>query len=138
MIMFRNHSSHNRMPKPVKGLIIIIMAALFVFLLGNVIMYLWNEILAAKTGIMSLNFWEALGLFALARILFGGFRFDRHHKSWHKGKGSKMREKWMNMTEEERLSFKQNWKTRCGKIISPSLAGQAGGGDSPSASQREE
>ena len=114
--MFRNHNSNQRIPKPLKGLFFLAMAALFVFVLGNVIMFLWNEILAEATGVKALNFWESIGLFVLARILFGGFRFGPRHKPWQKFKRRKAwREKWMNMSEEERADFKAQWRERCGK-----------------------
>ncbi len=114
--MFRNQNSDRRIPGPLKGLFFLIMAALFLFVLGNVIMFLWNEILANATGVKTLNFWEALGLFVLARILFGGFRFGPRHKPWRGYKRRKAwREKWMSMNEEERAAFKQQWRERCGK-----------------------
>ena len=116
--MFRNQNSDRRIPGPLKVLFFLGMAALFVLVLGNVIMFLWNEILAEATGVKTLSFWEAIGLFVLARILFGGFRFGpRRHRPWRKkyNKGKRWREKWMNMSEEERVTFKQQWRERCGK-----------------------
>ena len=71
--MFKDNSTHRRVPKPVKGLFFLALAALFLFVLGQVIMFLWNNILAEVTGVKTLNFWQAIGLFVLARILFGGF-----------------------------------------------------------------
>ena len=105
------------MPGPLKVLFFLAMAALFLFVLGNVIMYLWNEILANATGVKTLTFWESIGLFVLARILFGGFRFGPRHRSWKKGfkRRKEWREKWMNMSEEERATFKQQWRERCRK-----------------------
>lgn len=113
--MFKNPTSIRKMPRPVKGLIYFGFAALFLFLLGSVIQFLWNGILAEATGVKTLSFWEALGLFVLARILFGGFRLGPRPRYWRKQKRAEWREKWMNMNEEERLAFKQKWKERCGK-----------------------
>ena len=74
---------------------------------GVVVMLLWNALIPSIFGITSINFWQALGLFALCRILFGGFggggkifAFGHHH--FHK---RRIREKWMKMTPEERDEF---------------------------------
>lgn len=110
--MFRNQSNNRHIPKPLKGLFFVAMVALFVFVLGNVIMFLWNEILVEKTGVQSLQFWEAIGLFVLFRILFGGFRFGPRNSHWRK-KRKAWKQKWMGMSEEEKQEFKQKWKERC-------------------------
>jgi len=113
--MFRNNTSNIRIPRPLKGLFFLAMAALFIFLLGNVIMFLWNEILAGATSVKTLSFWEAIGLFVLARILFGGFRFGPRHRKWGGRRRGFWRDKWMNMSEEERVEFREKWRERCGK-----------------------
>jgi len=45
---------------------------LFLFIGGEVVMRLWNWLLPALFGWKTLGFWQALGLLALCRILFGG------------------------------------------------------------------
>src|SRR5262249_60372870 len=47
-------------------------AAILVF--GFVVMILWNWLMPALFGWRVINFWQALGLLVLCRILFGGFR----------------------------------------------------------------
>lgn len=115
--MFRNNTSdRRRMPRPVKGLFFLAMLALFFLILGNVIVYLWNEILVKVTDFKAINFWQAIGLFVLFRILFGSFRFGGSSRSYHWRKSRKVwREKWMDMSEEERAEFKSKWRERCGK-----------------------
>ena len=110
--MFKNNTSNKRMPKPLKVLFFLAMAALFFFVLGHVIMFLWNEILVEVTGVKPLSYWQAIGLFVLARILFGGFRFGPRPGRWGKRRKA-WREKWRNMSEEEREEFKRKWKERC-------------------------
>jgi hypothetical protein len=51
-----------------------IVAAAVLALLGLVVMLLWNRILSGVLGLPTLGFWEALGLFVLAKLLFGGGR----------------------------------------------------------------
>lgn len=48
-----------------------IFAAAFVFLVGFVVMHLWNFTLPVIFGIQAINFWQAIALFILCKILFG-------------------------------------------------------------------
>ncbi|GHV20004.1 hypothetical protein FACS1894174_01010 [Bacteroidia bacterium] len=75
---------------------------------GAIVMLLWNWLMPVLFGLAVINFWQALGLFVLAKILFGGFRFGKggmlghihghHHKN-------EIHEKWMQMTPEQRKEF---------------------------------
>ncbi|MBX3256621.1 MAG: hypothetical protein KF862_20965 [Chitinophagaceae bacterium] len=83
-------------------------------LMAAVVQWLWNAILPDLVQVGHLTYWKALGLLVLCRILFGGFR------GGPPGKGSPFnrsawREKWMNMSEEERARFKEQWRQRCGR-----------------------
>ena len=97
-----------------------ILFLLFIFAvlvpLGFIIMALWNNILAAVIHISVINFWQALGIFLLSRILFGGFPgkpgWARH--GYRRHEMEEMRNKWFNLSPEEKKQFRQNWKTRCG------------------------
>jgi hypothetical protein len=46
---------------------------LFVAVGGEVVRRLWNWLLPPLLGVDELTFWQALGMLALCRILFGGF-----------------------------------------------------------------
>ena len=46
--------------------------ALFTFIGGQVVKLLWNWLAPSLFGMPLLTFWQALGLLALCRILFGG------------------------------------------------------------------
>ncbi|MDR2682612.1 MAG: hypothetical protein LBB64_01930 [Dysgonamonadaceae bacterium] len=75
---------------------------------GAAVMWLWNALLPQIFGIAAINFWQALGLLVLCRILFGSFG-----RGWMLGGRSKfhrnhIREKWLNMTPEERKEFIKN------------------------------
>lgn len=90
-----------------------------VLLLGGwAVMLLWNAILPDVTGVKMLTYWQAVGLLVLSRILFGGWRgggkpggFNKHRPDFQKH--AAWREKWMNMSAEERIKFKQEWRERC-------------------------
>ena len=96
-----------------KFVLFIIVAAL---VLGYVVMHLWNWLLPAVFGWHVINYWQALGILALTRLLFGGFR-------GHRGGGMhwrrRMAERWEQMTPEEREKFRQGMGGRCGSFRSP-------------------
>ena len=46
---------------------------LFIFIGGEVVLQLWNWLLPPLFGWRQITFWQALGILALCRILFGGF-----------------------------------------------------------------
>ena len=83
-----------------------------VLLLGGAVMLLWNAILPPVTGVAALNYWQAVVLLALCRILFGGFRGGGRQ---HPGRAAQWRGKWLDMNEEERANFKAEWRERCKK-----------------------
>lgn len=87
-----------------------------VLLVGWVIMTLWNIILVPLLHVGVITFWQGLGLLVLSRLLFGGFggRGGKHCCGSHKGHYWK--EKWSSMTDEEKEKFKEEWKSRCGKM----------------------
>jgi hypothetical protein len=117
--MFNNPSSNrHRPPGPVKFLFVLGFIALALLVLGNVIMFLWNTILVETTGVQPLNFWKAIGLLLLSRILVGGFRFGGPKRSWSEKRReykNHWKSKWMQMSDEDRAAFKEKWKERCSK-----------------------
>ena len=103
-----------------KAIGIVIFVFAFIVGLSFAVMALWNNILVSVLHVSAITFWQALGIFGLAKILFGGFPGSRGRWGgggagrWKQHMGEGMKEKWMNMTPEEREKFKQDWKTRCG------------------------
>lgn len=75
--------------------------ALFAFLGGQVVRLLWNWLLPPLFGVREVTFWQALGLLALCRILFGGFG-----RGWHRTTS--------RMTPEERERLRQRMRERWG------------------------
>ena len=93
----------------------VLCAALAIVAVGFVVMALWNHILVAVLGVKAITYCQALGIFVLSKLLFGGF--GRGGKcggscGW-KGRGEAMKEKWHNMSDEEREKFKEDWRFRC-------------------------
>src|SRR6201993_3617352 len=70
---------------------------------GEVVMHLWNWLLPPLFGWRTLGFWQALGLLALCRILFGGLGghgpCPRRGRRW--GRGCR------NMSPEEQEKFRK-------------------------------
>lgn len=82
---------------------------LFLAIGGTIVMQLWNWLLPALFGWRQVTFWQALGLLALCRILFGGF-------GRHGCRPSHSRHR----TPEERERFRQAMRERFGFGPSPS------------------
>ena len=71
---------------------------------GFVVMSLWNWLMPDLFGWRSIGFWQAFGLLVLARILFGGVRGGPgRHMRWR----HRMRERWAQMTPEERERLRE-------------------------------
>ena len=75
----------------------------FVFVGGEVVMRLWNWLLPPLFGWRMLTFWQALGLLALCRILFGGMG----HGGPRGPRGPRFRGRCRNMTPGERERFRK-------------------------------
>jgi hypothetical protein len=89
---------------------------LFTWIGGSLVMLLWNWLAPELFGFKHISFWQALGLLALCRILFGGFglsgggnRSSRRRMNTRIGERIRERvdERWENMTPEERERFRQ-------------------------------
>jgi hypothetical protein len=95
-----------------KILKVVLFVILGTLLLGSVVMWLWNTVLVQVVHVGIITFPQALGIFLLSKILFGGFRGA--HWGRHKWR-EKMGERLEKMTPEEREKFKQEWQNRCGR-----------------------
>ena len=98
--------------------------ALFIFIGGEVVMHLWNWNLPAVFGWRQITFWQALGLFALCRILFGDFGRGFHRSNIRQRMRERMAGHWEQMTPEERERFRQGMRGRCG--FGPSVGESTG------------
>ena len=94
---------------------------LFTFIGGEVVKLLWNWLLPPLFGWRQLTFWQALGMLALCRILFGGFGM---HGSTRSNVRRRMVARWESMTPEERERFREGMRGRCG--VGPSTSESTG------------
>jgi uncharacterized membrane protein len=88
---------------------------LFIAIGGELVRLLWNWLLPFLFGWRQITFWQAVGLLALCRILFGGLGL----RGTRSGMGRRMAERWNSMTPEERERFRQGMRSRCGFGPSP-------------------
>ena len=85
---------------------------LFTFIGGELVVHLWNWLLPPLFGWRQINFWQALGLLVLCRILFGGHGWHRSGRSNYR---RRMAERCQNMTPEERQKFRDRFRQRMGE-----------------------
>jgi hypothetical protein len=83
----------------------------FIALGGVIVQHLWNWLLPGLFGWQKVTFWQALGLLALCRILFGRTGFHRSGGSRFR---RRMAERWGHMSPEDRERFRQGMGARCG------------------------
>jgi hypothetical protein len=77
-----------------------------------VTMSLWNWLAPALFGWHEISFGQALGLLVLSRILFGGYRGGGGYRR-------RLRDRWEQMSPEEREKFRQGMRGRCGEFGRP-------------------
>ena len=88
---------------------------LFLAIGGEAVMYLWNWLLPPLLGWHPITFWQALGILALCRILFGGHGWLRGGRRNFR---HRMQERCGNMTPEEREKFREVVRARWGSTPS--------------------
>lgn len=89
---------------------------LFAWIGGELVKLLWNWLTPELFGFRLITFWQALGLLALCRILFGGFGLSGGgHRNSRRRMDGKIRERirervderWEELTPEERERLRQ-------------------------------
>jgi len=85
----------------------VLFGIVWVGIMGLVVFGLWNMLVPKILGLPMINFWQALGLLVLARVLFGRFG----------GWGSRMRKARFagDLTPEERQRFREAIQSRCSR-----------------------
>lgn len=91
------------------GPLAILGIVIFCWIGGEVVMLLWNWLAPAMFGLRTINFWQALGLLALCRILFGGFGSSGIgvRSNARRRMHERMAERWERMSPEERERLRQ-------------------------------
>lgn len=87
------------------GLKMVFMGIIVLAGFSAAVMVLWNLLIPGIFGLAAINFWQALGLFIFARILFGGFGFGMRGRMMAGHHKNPIHDKWMKMTPEQRREF---------------------------------
>ncbi|HMD36985.1 MAG TPA: hypothetical protein VKH42_18555 [Vicinamibacterales bacterium] len=102
-------------PAAICGMIIV------TFLGGKIVEWLWNWLMPQLFGWRSITFWQAWGLLALTRILFGGMHVKGgggdHRVIRHRlvdKMADRVAERWEAMSPEERERFRVRLRDRMG------------------------
>ena len=95
----------------------------FIAVGGALVRLLWNWLLPPLFGWHELSFWQALGMLALCRILFGGLGLHGSGRSGFRRRmgqrmqarmAERMEERMAHMTPEERERLRQRMRERWG------------------------
>jgi uncharacterized membrane protein len=86
---------------------------LFIAIGGGVVRQLWNWLLPPIFGWRQITFWQAVGILALCRILFGGSGL-LGRSNFRRRIADRMADRWEHMTPEERERFRQGMRGRFG------------------------
>ncbi len=100
-----------KIAKKIITVLFFVIIALLVF--GGIVMALWNWLIPELFNGPQLNFWQALGILALARILTGGMGSGRNkHRSGSCGpfKGKNPMKDSFFSNKEARSSFQEKMK----------------------------
>ena len=102
-------------PAGIVGLVVV------TFLGGIIIQWLWNWLMPQLFGLRSITFWQAWGLLALCRILFGGMHVKNsggdHRVIRHRivdRMADRVAERWEAMSPEERERVRARLRDRMG------------------------
>src|SRR5262245_55963019 len=103
----------------VRGVKFLVIVAVVLGIVSFVVMSLWNWLVPALFSGPVIDYWKALGLLVLARILFGGLRPHGHGHEHGRGPWGRSwrdaRARWEQMTPEERERFRSRFRDRCGR-----------------------
>ena len=76
----------------------------FALVFGYVIMLLWNWLIPTLFGLGTIGFWQAVGILVLAKILFGGFGFNKFG-----GRSRRMKSRFKEKCREKGFSKWQHY-----------------------------
>ncbi|MGZ3751579.1 MAG: hypothetical protein ACXVNM_11065 [Bacteroidia bacterium] len=81
------------------------------FLIGYIVMQAWNHFFPVIFHTGPIDYWQALWLFILAKILFGFGGGGHRGAPWMRNR----MERFKNMSPEEKQRFREEMRSRCGK-----------------------
>ena len=98
-----------------RGVRFVVFAVLAVMVASVAVMTLWNWVMPATFGLPALTLGRAFALLVLSRLLLGGFSGSMGRRMhWR----HRMRERWEQMSVEERERFMTGMERGCGRFAS--------------------
>jgi hypothetical protein len=104
------------------------LAVVFIGAFSAIVMWLWNAILPEVSGVRPLTYWQAAGLLALAKILFGGWWGGGRNRCRPTGGHREDSDRWHALTPQQREEMRAEIRRRFGDWPAP---GCSGGPSSP-------
>jgi hypothetical protein len=101
------------------GLLFAIVMAAVIGGMSEGVHELWNWLMPPIFKLPSIGFWQAAGLLVLSWILFGGFGWLGRGPRGPLLSRRRMRERWAEMTPEQRATFRETLRGRCGQPATP-------------------
>jgi Ca2+/H+ antiporter, TMEM165/GDT1 family len=117
-----NSDFAQRATKKIVGIIIgvLILLPLAIFVFGEIVFHLWNWLMPSLFHLSALtSLWQAFGLMVLSWILFGGLRGAGRYRSGRGGHWrdrDRMKDRWEQMTPEERDKFREWARAHSGPV----------------------
>ncbi len=95
-----------------KGVKMFFMMVIFIFVVGGIVMFLWNALMPTIFGLTTIGYLQAIGLLALAKIFFSGFGGGRGMHSGRHDWKNKMKHRWDCMSDEQKEKMKNKMGDR--------------------------
>lgn len=106
---FWDHPDARKIVKAGKIAFMVVGIFLLAILLGFFVMFLWNMTVATIFGLPTITYWQAVGLFVLAKLFFGfGGGGSRHSKGHKHKRHFKKHEKELDFTSDK--EFTEFWQ----------------------------
>ena len=85
-----------------------------VALVTYIVYRLWNGVLVDVLAVKTITYWQALGIFVLAKILFVGFPGGRGRHFGPTWRHRMMEERWDSLTQDQREQMREEMRNRFG------------------------
>ena len=116
---------------------IALLMALVAFIGGEIVMRLWNWLVPPIFGWRQVNFWQALGLLVLCRVLFGGHVYrSRAHRRTPEERENGSGGRFANAAVFRRPGQTRRRRYCAGAGVRPSKAGTARSSTAPARRRR--
>lgn len=108
-----NKEKFRNAPWPLKVLFFASAALAYIFVFSALVYFLWNAILPKVSALREINYWQAMGILLLSKILFSSMSFGKHKEKRRHMR--KWKDNWQAKTTEEKEQAKARWKAHCEK-----------------------